>query len=81
MVKDGVRALEEPGRDGEMRLYAVNALGNNGLFVVFGMPRATLMDPLLRDLLIQIGILCRGVRGRHAGGTHGRQASGDPLDR
>jgi two-component sensor histidine kinase len=57
IVKEGIRAMEEPGRDGETRLYAVNALGNNGLFVVFGMPRATLMDPLLRDLLIQIGIL------------------------
>lgn len=57
IVKEGVRALEEPGLDGETRLYAVNALGNNGLFVIFGMPRANVMDPLLRDLMIQIGIL------------------------
>lgn len=58
IVKEGIRSLEEPGMDGETRLYAVNALGNNGLFVIFGMPRANIMDPLLHDLMIQIGILC-----------------------
>lgn len=57
VVRDGVRLFEAPGEDGKSRLYAVNALGNDGLFVVFGLPRASVMDPLMGDLLIQIGIL------------------------
>ncbi|MBK8160906.1 MAG: hypothetical protein IPK59_19795 [Rhodospirillaceae bacterium] len=58
IIRDGVRSLEAPGLDGQQRIYAVNALGNNGLFIIFSLPRAAVIDPLLRDLMIQIGILC-----------------------
>ena len=58
IFQDGVRSLDAPGGDGEQRIYAVNALDNDGLFVVFSLPRAAVIDPLLRDLMIQIGILC-----------------------
>nr|WP_298688505.1 sensor histidine kinase [uncultured Dongia sp.] len=58
IIHGAARMFEAPGVDGERRLYAVNALGNNGLFVVFGVPRATVIDPLLWDLMVQIGILC-----------------------
>lgn len=58
IVKNGVRSLDEAGADGKMRLYGVNSLGGDGLFVLFGLPRSEIMDPLLHDLMIQIGILC-----------------------
>ncbi len=58
IIRGGARSLEAPGGDGEPRIYAVNALGNNDLFIVFSLPRAAVIDPLLRDLMVQIGILC-----------------------
>jgi two-component sensor histidine kinase len=53
-----LRQFEAVGSDGERRIYAVNALANNSLFVVFGIPRAGVIGPLVKDLLVQIGILC-----------------------
>lgn len=55
---DNLRRFEAPGGDGEQRLYAVNALAGNGLFVVFGMPWQTAAGNLQTDLLIQIATLC-----------------------
>ena len=52
------RLFDAAGRDGIARIYAVNALGNDSLFVVLSTPRETVVQPLLRDLLVQIGILC-----------------------
>jgi two-component sensor histidine kinase len=54
----GLRQFEATGGDGRQRIFAVNALGNNSLFVLLGIPRAGVVDPLLNDLLVQIGILC-----------------------
>ncbi|WP_374378482.1 histidine kinase dimerization/phosphoacceptor domain -containing protein [Dongia sp.] len=52
------RLLDADGRDGTARIYAANALGNDSLFVLLSIPRAAVVDPLRRDLLVQIGILC-----------------------
>ncbi|MDY0870944.1 sensor histidine kinase [Dongia rigui] len=54
----GLRQFEATGGDGRRRIFAVNALGNSSLFVLLGIPRASVVDPLLNDLLVQIGILC-----------------------
>jgi two-component sensor histidine kinase len=58
ITEKGLRQFEAIGSDGERRIYAVNALANNSLFVVLGIPRAGIIGPLLNDLLVQIGILC-----------------------
>ncbi len=58
VVSGGVRQLDALGADGQRRFYAANALGNSSLFVLLSVPRASVIDPLLRDLMIQIGVLC-----------------------
>lgn len=58
IIGGDLRQFEAIGGDGQKRIYAVNALGNNSLFIVFGIPRAGVIGPLLNDLLLQIGILC-----------------------
>ncbi|MBI2254640.1 MAG: hypothetical protein HYU58_08485 [Proteobacteria bacterium] len=58
ITKGGLRQFEAVGGDGKRRIFAVNALGNDSLFVVLGIPRADIIGPLLNDLLMQIGILC-----------------------
>lgn len=58
IANGNLRHFEATGGDGEKRIYAVNALGNNSLFVLLGIPRASVINPLLNDLLVQIGILC-----------------------
>jgi len=58
ITSGNLRQFEAAGTDGKRRIYAVNALANNSLFVVLGIPRAGVIGPLLKDLLVQIGILC-----------------------
>jgi two-component sensor histidine kinase len=58
VVSGGVRQFDALGANGQRRLYAANALGNSSLFVLLSVPRASVIDPLLRDLMVQIGILC-----------------------
>jgi two-component sensor histidine kinase len=58
ITTDGLRQFEATGGDGRRRIFAVNALGNSSLFVLLGIPRAGVVDPLLNDLMVQIGILC-----------------------
>lgn len=52
------RQFEAIGSDGRRRIYAVNALGNNSLFVVLGISRNNVVGPLVNNLMVQIGILC-----------------------
>jgi two-component sensor histidine kinase len=59
LIRDGnLRRFEAPGGDGVKRLYAVNALAGNSLFVLFGMPWQTAAGNLRTDLYIMIATLC-----------------------
>lgn len=57
-IRDGgLRRFEAPGVDGTMRLYAINALAGNSLFVVFAEPWSNVVGELRLDLSVQIAIL------------------------
>lgn len=53
----GLRRFEALGIDGTMRLYAVNALAGNNLFVIYGQPWQQAVGELRTDLSMQIAIL------------------------
>lgn len=55
--QSGLRRFEAPGGDGMMRLYAVNALAGNSLFVLFSQPWQDAIGELRMDLFVQIFIL------------------------
>lgn len=46
------------GQDGVERNYAVSAIGDHPLYILLGQPSARLIEPLSRDLIIQITALC-----------------------
>lgn len=58
IIKGDLQSFEAPDGNNLHRFFAVSALGNNSLFVVLSVPRASIVEPLLRDTMIQIGILC-----------------------
>lgn len=51
------REFEAIGKDGAHRVYAVNAIGGNSLYMVFGLPWNEMIRPLQRDLGAQIAVL------------------------
>lgn len=53
----GLRRFEAAGLDGTLRLYAVNALAGNSLFVLYGQPWQQAAGELRMDLFVQIAIL------------------------
>ncbi|WP_374650920.1 sensor histidine kinase [Dongia sp.] len=58
IVSGDLRAFEADDATATPRFFAVSALANNSLFVLLSIPRASIVDPLLRDMAIQIGIIC-----------------------
>jgi two-component sensor histidine kinase len=57
VVAGGEREFEATGRDGDHRIFAVNTIGQNSLYMVLGLPWNEMIRPLQRDLAIQISIL------------------------
>ena len=51
------REFEAVGKDGAHRVYAVNSIGGNSLYIVLGLPWNDLIRPLQRDLGMQIAVL------------------------
>lgn len=57
IAKDGLRRFEARGGDGIQRVYAVNALAQNSLFVVLGIPWKSVTGPIRTDLLTQLATI------------------------
>jgi two-component sensor histidine kinase len=57
IVSGGSRSFDAVDGNGTLRNYAVHAIGNNDLYVLFGQPTRRLVAPLQRDFAVQIAIL------------------------
>ncbi|HVJ41818.1 MAG TPA: histidine kinase dimerization/phosphoacceptor domain -containing protein [Dongiaceae bacterium] len=49
--------FEAQGRDGTLRIYAVDRVGRYDLYVVLGQDRSEVIGPLWRDLVVQCSVL------------------------
>lgn len=57
IAKGGLRRFEARGADGVARIYAVNALAQNSIFVLLGMSRDAVMGPLRLSLMTQLAAI------------------------
>jgi two-component sensor histidine kinase len=62
-LRGGDRSFDAIGKDGVARNYALHSIAGGSLYILLGQPTRTVIEPLQRDLAIQISILCLVVLG------------------
>lgn len=65
LLAGDLQRFQAQGRDGLLRIYAVDRIGQYDLYAILGQSRGTILDPLWRDLVIQCSVLllifCSGL--------------------